>query len=384
MRSCPVCENVQVSLLHRHTPVLFDNHPLAGECVTVVCAHCGFVFNGATHALRSYERYYADLSKYSSSPSSDSYAKKYSLLSDVFMNVFPDRNAAILDVGCGGGGFLAALRERGYASLSGMDPSPACVDAVHSRLGIDCRVGVLSEPPFQSGGFDIVISTGVLEHLLYPAQDLGHFQKLLKPAGAAFVLVPDASRYHEFLSAPFQDFNVEHINHFSPQTLRFLFRNAGWSPISIDELELECTPAWIEPSICGCFRNTGTRSEKDESLKQRILAYIDASSSLLEKIDSRLQDELRDENEIVLWGAGQTTSVLLGQTILKTKTIKAVIDRNPAYRGRFYGAAPVGGPELLADYEGSILVTTIRERDSVISNIREKLGLKNRVITLLP
>jgi hypothetical protein len=39
----------------------------------------------------------------------------------------------------------------------------------------------------------------------------------------AFILVPDASRFAEFMVSPFQDINIEHINHFSADTLNKLF-----------------------------------------------------------------------------------------------------------------------------------------------------------------
>ena len=38
---------------------------------------------------------------------------------------------------------------------------------------------------------------------------------LLKTDGLLYVEVPDAVAYTEYLYAPFQDFNTEHINHFS-------------------------------------------------------------------------------------------------------------------------------------------------------------------------
>ncbi len=44
-----------------------------------------------------------------------------------------DRNAPILDAGCGEGNLLAFLRAKGYANLSGFDLSPECVRLCRER-----------------------------------------------------------------------------------------------------------------------------------------------------------------------------------------------------------------------------------------------------------
>src|SRR5262249_48963311 len=46
-----------------------------------------------------------------------------------------DRGAAILDVGCGFGGLLMHLRDRGYTNVRGVDVSPEQVAMAH-RLGL--------------------------------------------------------------------------------------------------------------------------------------------------------------------------------------------------------------------------------------------------------
>jgi 2-polyprenyl-3-methyl-5-hydroxy-6-metoxy-1,4-benzoquinol methylase len=163
-RRCPVCSGSESEELHRHRFVLFDNHPLAGDCVTVICQNCGMVFNQNAAPANAYVSYYALLSKYASLPA-PSEESKFNKLVDIFSSLCPDKNLAILDAGCGGGGLLASLRKSGYSRLAGMDPTPSCVEFVNKELGLEARVGTLDAPPFTSGSFDVVISTGVFEHL---------------------------------------------------------------------------------------------------------------------------------------------------------------------------------------------------------------------------
>jgi SAM-dependent methyltransferase len=368
--------------------ILFEDHPLSGECETVVCKTCGLGFNQRPSTAEAYVAHYAALSKYATSFSPLANADKFSRLADIFIDLYPNRSSSILDVGCGAGGFLAKLKEYGYRNLSAMDPTPACVTGVQRDLGIDARLGVLAEPPFPPNSFDVVISTGVLEHLLLPADDLKALKNLLVPFGAAFIVTPDASRYTEFLDAPFQDFNIEHINHFSPDTLNTLFIRQGWQKVALGQDVLSHTPKWSEPVVYGLFRplageNRSPLPAFDKKLADNLKSYVRNSAVLLDKIDRHLRRELAGISEVIVWGAGQTSSLLLSQTILKDLRIRAVVDSNPAYAGRSMAGAPVGGPELRGSFNGPVVVATIREYQAVERIIRETLKWDNRILSLI-
>jgi SAM-dependent methyltransferase len=386
-RPCPVCSGIEAEAIHEHTFILFDGHPLSGKCVTVICRKCGLGFNQQVPPVEAYAAHYTELSKYATSFSPMVGADKFAKLADILTRIFPNKEAAILDVGCGAGGFLAKLRECGYSNLSAMDPNPACVEAVRRALNIDARVGVLSEPPFPLASFDLVISTGVLEHLLNPAEDLTGLKNLLIPGGAAFVVEPDASRYVEFLDAPFQDFNIEHINHFSPETLRSLFCRQGWPEIALGREVMPHTPKWNEPIVYGLFKPGGNTMESpvpgfDTELSNNLKAYVQKSATLLAEIDHRLHRDLASTDEVIVWGAGQTVSLLLSSTCLSKMNIRAVVDSNPVYVGRRLAGAPVGGPDIRGDFTGPVVVGTIREGAAVEKIIRETLKWNNPIVTL--
>jgi hypothetical protein len=102
---------------------------------------------------------------------------------------------------------------------------------------------------------------------------------------------------------------------------------------------------------------------------------------MLAVISARLQDDLRGEPEIIIWGAGHLTSVLLAHGGLAGKRIRAVVDSNPNYKGRRLSGVPVGGYDLRGDFSGPVVVATIREQESVLKQIK-KLGWPNRVVCL--
>lgn len=109
---------------------------------------------------------------------------------------FPaDRNAAVLDLGCGHGALLHFARAAGYTNLRGVDGSPEQVAAAR-RLGIDgveegdLRDALAAQP---DASLDVVVAFDVIEHFtrdeLLPFVD--EVRRVLKPGGRWIIHVPN-------------------------------------------------------------------------------------------------------------------------------------------------------------------------------------------------
>jgi ubiquinone/menaquinone biosynthesis C-methylase UbiE len=97
----------------------------------------------------------------------------------------------ILDVGCGAGPLLAALRERG-AVVTGVDSSTKMLELARQRLGdgADLHPADLSSPlPFPDGAFDDVIVCLVLHYLEDWTAPLTELRRVLAPGGRLIVAV---------------------------------------------------------------------------------------------------------------------------------------------------------------------------------------------------
>ncbi len=385
IRSCPVCGSERSEEIHRLNLTLFDDHPLPDSCVTGVCIDCGMAFNRETASADHYKRYYQTLSKYVESTASSAVKPRLPECSIQLAKLLP-KESYILDVGCGSGGVLASLKQNGFTRLAGIDPTEACIRQVRDTLGIDARVGTLDNPPFPPEGFDVAISTVVFEHLLNPGDDIDKIGSLLKPDGLVYILVPDVTRYAEFLLAPYQDVNVEHINHFSKQSLDNLFTVRGWSVVASGVAPFVCSPTWSATLAWGLYRKpTGKMAQShlefDSKSRQALQEYFSASGRLLERISDNLSRSLIGQDEIIIWGGGHTTSMLLTTGALQSKKILGIVDSNVNYQGRVIRNIPVGSFSLIPSSEIPIVVATIREQDAVIDRIRT-LGLNNPLITL--
>lgn len=76
-----------------------------------------------------------------------------------------DKSAAILDIGCGEGRFLAWLKAEGYANAKGVDGSPQMAELARQR-GLDVTHGDMKDALRASAGtLDCVTAFDVLEHL---------------------------------------------------------------------------------------------------------------------------------------------------------------------------------------------------------------------------
>ena len=96
--------------------------------------------------------------------------------------------ARVLDAGCGTGGFLRWLLDRGsFAAAAGVDIGSAAIELARVRVPeADLRVAPLRELPFAEASFDLVVTNDVLQHV--PEGDVAASLRELRR-----VLVPDGT-----------------------------------------------------------------------------------------------------------------------------------------------------------------------------------------------
>ena len=101
--------------------------------------------------------------------------------------------ARVLDVGCGDGFFLQAIKAQGNgrSRLAGIEVSPEAVQ-VALRRGFECVVGSADEPlPFPDESFDLVFAGEVIEHLVDPDMMLAEVRRVLDRNGWLLLTTPN-------------------------------------------------------------------------------------------------------------------------------------------------------------------------------------------------
>jgi SAM-dependent methyltransferase len=140
----------------------------------------------------------------------------------------PRPGARLLDVGCGNGGFLAMMGERGWETV-GIDPDAKAVDAA-VRRGLDVRQGDL-EGLGDCEPFDAITLNHVIEHVYDPVAELTRARALLRPGGVLWLASPNAHGIGRRMFGP--DWvgldPPRHLTVFTPRALLDVVAAAGFA-----------------------------------------------------------------------------------------------------------------------------------------------------------
>jgi SAM-dependent methyltransferase len=395
-RACGACGATGNTVCHHQRFIVPDGYPLPSEYNVAVCRRCGFVYADPAATQRDYDRFYCEWSKYDDSATASGSgvspfdAARLATTASHIARALPSRAASILDAGCATGGLLTALRDHGFTAVAGLDPSPRCAAACRVR-GFEAYVGSISSAPAHMPKFDCVVFSHVLEHVYDIPAFFAAARRLLAPGGYIYFETPDATRYDDYLYAPFQEFNTEHINHFSARALENTARRFGFQPVIVDEKVIQTAEDTLYAAVFGLFRdNGGTVDERvvcDRELPSKIAAYIRHSAEQMERINRRLAGQLANTRRVILWGAGQFAMKLLTLPCLARTEVRALVDNNPILRGKTMAGAPVIGPHELSSQEIAgtsepIIIATLLHADEISAQIR-RLGLNHPVLSLL-
>lgn len=149
----------------------------------------------------------------------------------------PNRDAEILEVGCGSGSFVHFLRSEGYRHVHGIDVAEEQV-ALAQTLGLtDVEAAdAFTYLASHAGAYDLIVAMDVIEH--FSKDDvmrfLDHSHQALRPGGALLVRTPNAdSPFHSWIR--YADFTHEVA--FTPRSVQQVLRAAGFTDIRVVPLE---------------------------------------------------------------------------------------------------------------------------------------------------
>lgn len=145
----------------------------------------------------------------------------------------PDLIGAI-DVGTGDGAFLEQLLAQGFTDVVGVEPSRAPIQAAKAQIRPLIRSGPFEFQQGDEGRFSLVTCFQTLEHLYGPAAFCRHAYAILKDHGAILVVCHNRrAASARLLGTKSPIFDIEHLQLFSPQSLRNLLERVGFSAIRI-------------------------------------------------------------------------------------------------------------------------------------------------------
>ena len=146
----------------------------------------------------------------------------------IYKKLNDDKNASIIDVGCGSGYLLKKLAASGFTNLTGCDLYPPTLEK-----NIKTDKVYLEKLPYQDKQFDYVICNHVIEHLLDLSVVIKELRRITKKK---LIITVPKQRYNRFT------FEL-HINFFPQES--YVLREIKWQG------EQECLLVGSDWSFCG-------------------------------------------------------------------------------------------------------------------------------------
>ena len=150
------------------------------------------------------------------------------------------KNAKVLDIGCGRGLLLRAFQRNG-CDVTGTEFSDGACRFAREVLKLPVRVGLLPDLNFPANSFDVVVMWHVLEHVSDPRPMVAEVARILRPGGMFLVAVPDFGSPEARLTQAgwFHLDCPRHLSHHTRESLSRILGAAGLAPAWVSALAPE-------------------------------------------------------------------------------------------------------------------------------------------------
>lgn len=161
----------------------------------------------------------------------------YQTINQFVLQRIPAGTQTLLDVGCGGGAFGAAVKAAMPCRVTGVTHSIEEAEEARRRLDRVEVADVNTFEPAELGRFDCIVCSHVLEHLLQPDQVLVRLRQCLNPGGTLLVALPNVLFWKQrlqFMRGRFRYtqgglMDSTHFRFFDWQSAEALLRDCGLS-----------------------------------------------------------------------------------------------------------------------------------------------------------
>ena len=385
LRKCPICGcqngNEILDLDFENQ----ENNPLPEHYRVVECEKCGFCFSEMDASQEIFNDSYVNCNVYSEAEGlrnvTETLDLRFSYIVDLVNRVSKNKNISIIDIGCGGGELLFALKEAGFTNIVGLDPSDRSVEHL-KMLGIHGQCGSIFNELFVEDRYDVVISTAVVEHVYDLNGYIDKLKALMKSDGYIILNAPAAEGFVESMLPIPNNFNQEHINFFSKASLDNLMKKHKFIRCNNDPYVI----SFGEKHIIGIY-NLSESDEmhisKDDKSFDLIKRYLDCYKMNQRHQEEMIRSLLQSDTRIVIFGAGSYTKQLIKKFPLLSDRVLFYVDNNTNKWGIKIDNKAILSPEHLYNMDEGvvILICCMKNGDDIRKQI-ERMNIKNNTIVI--
>ena len=370
-RPCPLCQSLDGYSISNETWDVLSLGPV--EIGFRICRPCGMVLQDPVVPREKMLEHYAACSNYTN-PGREGKAspqKERNVARQIAMTeaLDLDRGRAF-QVGCSDGYTLSQFERVGW-EVDGIDPSPNAREIARKHHAIETRLGDF-ESATDLGIYDLFIATHVLEHVYDPIPFLAKIARHLASDGTLLLEVP--CLVHPDLW-PNGYFSFEHVQYFSPGTLRACLARAGFQ---ILESEIH-TAKLPYPVICVVAKRADVSDlQSDAQAEEYDEAFLLVEQFLererrtgWQRIEEQILPRLDRYRAICVWGAGIHTSQLLARTRLTDQALRFIVDSDPQKVGRRMAGLDVYAPSRIEEEDiDAVVISTLGSESAVYESTR--------------
>ena len=390
-RACDICGAKKTKKIYRQKFVSSSGNELFSGYDVVVCNKCGFLFASNLPSPKDLEKFYKKNEKYAYKADSGSIPEyaitlhkgSIKFIDTYLKNKFLHKrfDLKILDVGCGSGYLLYCFKQKGYKEIQGLDPARDCTIIAKKLYDVEVVSATLSEYKGKNK-FDLVILASVLEHMNDLDNVVRKIVALLKKNGLLFLSVPNGERFGQILKEPFLEFSLEHINYFTRASLRNLFHKYGFRNVALETRAIEQFGAYALDSLWELGHNKKITIKKDIQGEAKMQKYIKRSQTILNKVQKMIDQLVKTQEEVVIWGVGSLTSRLLATTNLSSANIQSYVDSNSTVQGQKINGKKIVSPDILKNKKMTVFVSTYIHGKAINKILLDKYHYKGKIILL--
>ena len=374
-RFCPICENKKSrSLLFFENFQFFSDSdlPKQVDLHEKQCRNCGAIYLNPCYSNEGFSILFDEAGKsYGSTEGRPT--EQINWLNE--RNLLKD-NFKILDIGCGTGNFLASLPK--HVNKVGVD-----IDAPSIELARTSN----PEIEFICSGFDdlkynepinIITMFHVLEHLPNPKETLQRLYQLSNKETQLVIEVPIIE--NGFTNDINGFFSVQHLTHFSRNSLRNILELVGWKIVD-----------WLEQKDYNGCRILAIKSTPSPIIKQSNTETINTQKYLSHWYTSlsQVEEKILSLNceYCIIWGGGMHLEFLYQTTSLFSKDIQfIIIDSDKSKQNKSWRGINIYSPTIIKELKNSKEITYIISsyggQNSIEKELKKMSISQNKILKL--